>query len=181
MAFEKQFSRSWMSDESHVGELDKLVNGRLISTLRAHERTTRPPLAFRLLIRQLARHVATISPFEVACDCALLGELIFASGRGGIYKLTDSVNPDEQKLHEPLLALRNACFHPGNLGSAPSVPALVEALRMTGERGVAERLTKDWGLVSLSNDIARWAIQQAHAVGRFELLAIGRWWPQGPS
>lgn len=49
---------------------------------------------------------------------------------------------------------------------------------MTGERGLAERLSKDWGLVSLSNDLARWAIQQAHAIGRFELLAIDRWWPK---
>lgn len=167
-----------MSEQSHVDELDKLVTGRLFSTLSAYKRTTQPPLAFRLLLRQLARHVAAGSPFEIACDCALLGELVFTSGRGGIYKLTDSTNPDEQKLHEPLLALRNVCFHPGNLGAAPNVPAFVEALRITGERGLAERLNKDWGLVSVSNDIARWAIQQAHAVGRFELLAIERWWPR---
>jgi hypothetical protein len=170
-----------MSEPSHVDELDKLVTGRLLSTLRAYKRTTPPPLAFRVLVRQLARHAATVSPFEISCDCALLGELVFASGRGGIYKLKDSTNLDEQKLHEPLLALRNACFHPGNLGSDPNVPALVEALRKTSERGLAERLNKDWGLVSLSNDIARWAIQQAHAVGRFELLAIDRWRPKAPT
>ena len=110
-----------------------------------------------------------------------MGELIFASGRGGIYKLTESEDPDERKVHEPLLALRNACFHPGNLGENPNVPGLVEALRQTGERGLASRLEKDWGLVSLSNDLARWAIDRAHAVGRYELLAIDRCWPlQGP-
>lgn len=170
-----------MSKQFLVDELDKLVTGRQLSTLSAYKRTTQPPLAFRVLVRQLARHTATGSPFEIACDCALLGELVFASSRGGIYKLTDSTNLDEQKLHEPLLALRNACFHPGNVASLPNVPALVEALRMTGERGLAERLHKDWGLVSLSNDVARWAIQQAHAIGRFELLAIDRWWPKAPT
>ncbi len=176
-AFAKDFARSWMSAESHVGKLDKLVTGRLASTLRAHGRSTRPPIEFRLLIRELACDVERTHPFEIVCDCALLGELIFASGRGGIYQLTDSGDADERRVHEPLLALRNACFHPGNLGATPNIPALVEALRMTAERGLADRLSKDWGLLSLSNDLARWAIQQAHAVGRFELMAIERWWP----
>jgi hypothetical protein len=175
--FAKDFSRSWMSNARHVDELDKLVTGRLVSTLRAHDRGTQAPIAFRLLVRQLVRHVESDSAFEVTCDCALLGELTFASGRGGIYQLTDAQDPVEEKLHEPLLALRNACFHPGNLGAAPTVPELVEALRMTGHHGLSERLKKDWGVLSLSNDIARWALQRVHAVGRYELIAIGRWWP----
>jgi hypothetical protein len=178
--FEKAFSLSWMSKSAHVDELDKLVTGRLVSTLSAQGRTTQPPIVLRLLIRQLTRCVEAAYPFEVACDCGLVGELIFASGRGGIYKLTESEDPDERKVHEPLLALRNACFHPGNLGENPNVPGLVEALRKTDERGLADRLEKDWGLVSSSYDLARWAIQQANAVGRYELLALGRWWsPQG--
>src|SRR5712671_2999305 len=111
-----------MSHASHVDELDKLVTGRLVSTLRAHDRGTQPPIAFRLVVRQLVRHVEADSAFEVTCDCALLGELIFASGRGGIYQLTDTEDLVEAKLHEPLLALRNACFHPGNLGAAPRLP-----------------------------------------------------------
>ena len=164
-----------MSKTSLVDELEKLVTGRLVSTLRALGRTTQPPIVLRLLIRQLARRVEAGQPFEISSDCALLGELIFASGRGGIYQLTDSGDPDEQKVHEPLLALRNACFHPGNLGARPNVPALVEALRKTGEGGLASRLEKDWGLVSVSNDLARWAIGRAHAVGRYELIALGRW------
>jgi hypothetical protein len=177
--FEKDFSLGWMSKGSQVDELDKLVTGRLVSTLRAQGRTTQPPIVLRFLVRQLARHVEVALPFEIACDCALLGELIFASGRGGIYQLADSPDPDEQELHEPLLALRNACFHPGNLGANPNLPGLVEALRKTNERGLAGRLEKDWGLVSSSNDLARWAIQRAHAVGRYELIAIGRWPQQG--
>jgi len=44
--------------------------------------------------------------------------------------------------------------------------------------GLSERLTRDWGLLSLSNDIARWALQRVHAVGRYEVIAIDRWWPQ---
>ncbi len=128
-AFAKEFAQSWLRDASHVDELDKLVTGRLVSTLRAHGRATQPPLGLRNLVRQLARHVENDLPFEIACASALLGELIFASGRGGIYKLTDSNDPDEQRIHEPLLALRNACFHPGNVGPVPSIPGLVEALR----------------------------------------------------
>lgn len=168
-----------MSKSSHVDELDKLVTGRLVSTLRAQGRTTQPPIVLRLLVRQLTGHVETAHPFQIACDCALVGELIFASGRGGIYQLTDSDDPDEQEVHEPLLALRNACFHPGNLGVNPNVPGLVEALRKTGERGLAGRLETDWGLVSLSTDLARWALQRANAVGRYELIALGRWPQRG--
>jgi len=166
-----------MNKARHVDELDKLITGRLVSTLRANNRTTQAPVAFRPLVRQLVRHIEADSAFEVTCDCALLGELIFASGRGGIYKLTESDDPAEQKLHEPLLALRNACFHPGNLGSDPNVPAVVEALRKAGDRGLADRLNKNWSLLSLSNGIAGWALQWIHAVGRNELTAIGRWWP----
>jgi hypothetical protein len=39
-AFAKDFARSWMSIDSHVGELDKLITGRLTSTLRAHGLST---------------------------------------------------------------------------------------------------------------------------------------------
>lgn len=178
--FKQDFARSWMSTERLVEELDKLVIGRLASTLRLHGRPTRPPIEFRLLIRRLADHVERGHPFDIVCTCALLGELVFTSGRGGIYQLTESSDADERKVHEPLLALRNACFHPGNLGATPSIPTLVEALRKTSEPGVAERLGRDWGLLSLSNDLARWALQQAHAIGRFELMAIQRWFAPRP-
>lgn len=175
-SFSKAFKRSWMDDEARVQELDKLVMGRIRSRLHAHDRKTEPPLTLALLVRQLHRHVKEERwPFEVACDCALLGELIFASGRGGIYKLTDSRDPDEQTFHEPVLALRNACFHPANLGADPTVPALVEALRKTNEDGLAHRLDADWSLVSHSIDLARWSIERVHAVGRYELRALGRW------
>jgi hypothetical protein len=152
------------------------VMGRICSTLHANGRKTSPPLSLEFLVRQLRHHVeATSSPFEVACDCALLGELIFASGRGGIYKLSESDDPDEQAFHEPVLALRNACFHPANLATNPNVPGLVEALRKTGARSLAERLATNWSLISLSNELARWSIERVHAVGRYELLALGRW------
>lgn len=174
--FSKVFQGSWMDNEGHVQELDKLVMGRVVSTLHAHGRKTKPPLTLGLLVQQLRRHIeAARWPFEIACDCALLGELIFASGRGGIYKLSESNDPDERRFHEPVLALRNACFHPANLAANPNVPGLVEALRKSGERPLGERLAADWSLVSCSNDVARWSIERVHAVGRYELRALGRW------
>jgi hypothetical protein len=179
--FAKDISRTWMSKSSHVTELDKLVGGRLRSTLQTHGRYTQPPIEFRFLVRQLVRHAEADDAFAVMCDCALLGELIFASARGEIYSLSEADDPQELRFHEPLLALRNACFHPGNVGSSPNLPGLIEALRMTKKPQLSERLKENWGLLSLSNDLARWALLCVNAVGRYELTAIGRWWPSSPS
>lgn len=96
------------------------------------------------------------------------------SNDAGPARVSDSC---ERNVHEPLLALRNACFHPGNVGDAPNLPGLIEALRKAGQRGLADRLNKNWSLRSLSNDVTRCALWWIHAVGRYELITLGRWWP----
>ena len=134
------------------------------------------PLSMHFLLEQLSFHVANSKVFSVACDCALIGELIFASGRGGIYRLKDArVGSDERHKHGPLCALRNVCFHPANVATDATMPALVEAVRATGEFSLYERLATDWSLLATDLDLGRWALQQLNAVGRYELQAIGRW------
>ncbi len=170
-----------MGTSGNVDALVKLVSGRLVKTMSASGRNHPAPISMQSLLQQLKFHINNSNVFAVACDCALLGELIFASGRGGIYKLKAArVGSEEMRKHEPLCALRNVCFHPGNLGADATMPALVEAVRATGEFNLYERLATDWSLLATDLDLGRWALQQLNAVGRYELQAIGRWSPPNP-
>lgn len=106
-----------------------------------------------------------------AC-CALLGELIFASIEGSIFRPGEhrpskiGVDRDMPVAVSALLLLRNAAFHPahvkGDRSGAPHVERLIQHLDGNGEGPLRKQLEASWSTFS-GPDIAAFAIRMLHA------------------
>lgn len=124
----------------------------------------------------MARGVRYGRWFVATASCALLGELIYSAERGaGKY----GVRPNRpglkdrtavrDRLHRPLEALRNACFHPAAVAARrEGVGQLVAALELAREAALAKHLDTDWARLH-DAQLTAWAIAQIDQVGRYEL------------
>jgi hypothetical protein len=99
---------------------------------------------------------------------SLLGELMWASDQGGIYKLSDEPGR-RADAHRPIVALRNAVFHPAAVSAededVPVMYALAEAIRER-DRELAKYLLQSPDI--REPRLAAWALRQLDVVGDVE-------------
>ncbi|MBI5495223.1 MAG: hypothetical protein HY904_09340 [Deltaproteobacteria bacterium] len=119
---------------------------------------------------QLARAVRWKRWFVATSHCALLAELIHESTTGDTYGMHGDKPRDA--LHEPLLLLRNACFHPAMARTEDQNGAPIEKLQRYLDKDVQEQplagaLRKD-PAVLLDAPFTAWAIFHLHKAGEWE-------------
>lgn len=173
---DRVFARSWMKDEGLVFRLDGMVKGNIEAVLLAQGRNLHTTaVSVEQISTFLGQAVKRTRWFFATCHCALLGELLYASRTGGIYKVNEASGNQRDKLHAPLHALRNTCFHPALVGSSPTDNAAMDRLAYFIERkdpNLSSDLLQNWALLQRQG-VAAWSIQTLSAAGAYELQVMG--------
>lgn len=161
-----------MKDRDKVKELDNRVRGNLRMLFLGRKLSPREaPQSVEVLCESLRLALTYKRWFVATSTCALLGELIYASRTGGIYKVNEISGSPRDRDHAPLAALRNACFHPafliGSGKDTPPMERLVGYVRKT-DPAIALELGGGWPRLQ-HRSIASWAIRQLDATGKHEL------------
>ncbi len=173
----EEFARSWMARQPERKRIDEVVRGELEAAVLREEKRERPHAAqsVEVLVDDMDRAIHYRRWFAGTVSVALTAELLWAARSGGIYKppvkADRSTWADWRYHHEPLLALRNACFHPAHVchvGQAiPPMLRLIEQIR-TDDRDLAGQMHGVWPLLRGQHVLA-WGIRKLDGAGRMKL------------
>lgn len=176
---EDVFNGSWMANEDEKRQLHDNVQARLKAARKDNGLPPcDPAYSVDVLVRYIRQGVREKRWIMATTSCALLGELIYASEQGGLYKVPKLLSRKSKQygrdsLHRPLEILRNACVHPamvvGKGEDGPAMERLVEAVRRTADGGpLATQLEKQWNRLH-ERALTAWALARIDYAGRHEL------------
>ena len=179
------FEKSWLASSSCVQALDDAVVQRQNELLLGGTRPTKKTKGWRDepgpwgvsgLVELAESHIARLkkgdeAAFDLTCACALVAELLataHAHGQGDTFKpVAKKDDPDRHRKQSPLLALRNAVFHPGSLSHIDLLARVVErdSPQIIAGFKSSPRYIKDL-------KVAEWALRKVRDLGQYELARI---------
>jgi hypothetical protein len=184
-------ARTWLNDRGKVSSLDRLVRDRQAQILRRRGTIEHIESAYSVQIltagvvdsaTTLQRPTDQLRQRRLMIECCLLAELLASSlcpdidRAGGIFELVHARGEgtwrDWNHLNRPLVALRNAVLHPGQIGNndqhlGSALGTLHDYLE--GERrALAVKLHANPSAL-FSLDMIEWALLKLNAAGDFYL------------